>query len=133
MLHPLLKRQLRRLDLELEVPPSAEAWKELLNRISRAYEAIDRERYLAERSIELASHEMHELNAKLSQEHDTLMSVFRATPVGLATADREGRIAQSNRALEEIIGFTSQETIGRLLWDLMPAEDVAIAQGSTGT
>jgi PAS domain S-box-containing protein len=129
VLHPLLKRQLRRLDLELEVPPSAEAWKELLNRISRAYEAIDRERYLAERSIELASHEMHELNAKLSQEHDTLMSVFRATPVGLATADREGRIAQSNRALEEIIGFTSQETIGRLLWDLMPAEDVAIAQG----
>ena len=66
MLHPLLKRQLRRLDLELEVPPNAEAWKELVNRISRAYEAIDRERYLAERSIELASHEMHELNAKLS-------------------------------------------------------------------
>jgi len=40
----------------------------------------------------------------------------------------EGRIAQSNRALEEIIGFTPQETIGRILWDLMPAEDMAIAQ-----
>jgi PAS domain S-box-containing protein len=72
---------------------------------------------------------MHELNAKLSQEHATLGNVFRATPVGLATADREGRIFQSNRALEEIIGFTSQETIGRFLWDLMPADDVAVAQG----
>jgi PAS domain S-box-containing protein len=120
---------LRRVSVELEAPPSAEAWKELLDRISRAYEAIDRERYLAEHSIEVASREMQELSAKLSQEHDTLISVFRSTPVGLATVDREGRILQSNRALEAILGFLSEETIGRFLWEFMPGEDMAVVEG----
>jgi PAS domain S-box-containing protein len=128
MLQQLLQRQLNRLGLDEEAPPDKGAWKELLERISSAYEAVDRERYLVEHSVQLASREMQELNAKLSQEHDTLVSVFRAAPVGLATADREGRILQLNRALEEVIGFTSQETIGKLLWELMPAEDVDAAQ-----
>jgi PAS domain S-box-containing protein len=100
----------------------------MLEQIDRAYEAVDRERYLVEHSVQLASREMQELNAKLSQEHDTLVSVFRAALVGLATADREGRVSVFNRALEEVIGFSSQEVVGRFLWEFMPAEDVEAVQ-----
>ncbi len=128
MLHHLLERQLQRLSLEEGTPPSREAWTELIDGISRAYEAVDRERHAVEQSAQLASREMQELNAKFSREHDKLTSVFRAAPVGLVTADREGCVLDFNQALEGIIGLPTQEAIGRFIWDFMPAEDVAAAQ-----
>ena len=125
MPHRLLNRQLRRLGLDSGALPNEEQWKQLLEHVGRTYEASDRERYLVEHSVQLASREMQELNAKLSQEHDMLDSVFRAAPVGLTISDPAGRILQINRALEGIIGFSSQETVGKLFWELMPAEDAA--------
>lgn len=72
-LHPLLKRQLARLGVDRSgEPPSAERWAELLRRVSRAYEEADQERYLLERSQELASQEMAELYAKVRADHDLL-------------------------------------------------------------
>jgi PAS domain S-box-containing protein len=130
MHHRLLNRQLRRLDLGSGMPPDGESWTQFLKQIDRSYEAIDRERYLVEHSVQLASREMQELNAKLSQEQDTLVSVFRATPVGLTITDPEGRILQLNRALEEVIGFSCKETVGKLFWEMMTAEDAAAAQRS---
>jgi len=128
MLHRLLERQLRRLDLQRVAPPAQEAWQELLERISRAYEAIDRERYLVEHSILVASREMQELNAKVTKEHEKLTGVFRVAPVGLATADQEGRILDFNQALEGIVGHAAQQAIGRCLWDFMSAEDGAATE-----
>jgi PAS domain S-box-containing protein len=122
MLHRLLQPLLRQLALDEEAPPSKQAWKELLDQIGRGYEAI-------EQSAKLASHEGEELSAKLSQEHDKLTSVLRAAPVGLATLDWEGRVLDLNRALEDIIGFSAQETMGKLLWEFMPAEEASATQG----
>jgi hypothetical protein len=68
MLHRLLDRQLRRLGLEPGTPPDEALWIQLLEKVGRTYEAIDRERYLVEHSVQLASREMQELNAQLSQE-----------------------------------------------------------------
>jgi len=128
MLHCLFERELRRLDLGLDEPPSKETWKALLEQISHAHEAIDRERDLAERSIQLASQEMQELNAKLAQERDKFSSVFRAAPVGLAIVDREGRILDVNDAHENIFGFSAREEVGKLFSEVVTSEEGAFAE-----
>ena len=53
--------------------PSA-SWRDLLERVSRAYAETDQDRYLLERSQELASREMAELNHALQAERDLLES-----------------------------------------------------------
>ena len=68
MLHPYLQRQLRRLNLEPGTTPREEGWTELLEWISRGYAALDRERSSVAYSMQLASQEMRDLNARLVQE-----------------------------------------------------------------
>ena len=58
-LHPLLARQLERLGIaDGDARPTAEQWQELTERVSRAYQEADQDRYLLERSQDLASAEM---------------------------------------------------------------------------
>ena len=65
-LNPLLKRQLKRLDLAVDgAPPSAEVWPQLLDKVNRAYTEAEQDRYLLERSQEVSSNEMNELNREL--------------------------------------------------------------------
>ena len=60
-MHPLLKRQLKRIGADAETPPDSAAWAMLLERVSAAYREGEDERYLLERSLEISSHEMREL------------------------------------------------------------------------
>ncbi len=77
-IHPLLLRQLRRLALDAAVPPpDAATWARLLERIGRAYTEAEQDRYLLERSQEIASAEMAELYAALQAERDRLESRVR--------------------------------------------------------
>jgi len=71
-LHRLLLRQLRRLGLDAATLPSADAWSALLERVSRAYNEGEQDRYLMERSQELASQEMNGLSEALRRERDGL-------------------------------------------------------------
>ena len=71
-LHALLRRQLKRLDLDPEVPPDTAGWSELLQRVSRAYDEHDQESYLLERSQDLASQEMAALYATVRADRDQL-------------------------------------------------------------
>ena len=87
--HPLLARQLKRLGLVAEAVPSA-SWRELLERVSRAYVECDQDRYLLERSQELASAEMAELNRALQAERDLLESRVRVRTEALRLS--EGRL-----------------------------------------
>lgn len=65
-LHKLLLRQLSRLQLSQDQPPTdLKAWHDFLNRINQTYEETDQERYLLDRSIEISSREMKELNEKI--------------------------------------------------------------------
>ena len=90
-LHPLLARQLSRLDVGCE-PPSLEQWTKLLERVSRAYQESDQDRYLLERSQDLASAEMAELYAALEAEKAQLESRVR---------ERTSRVAESEAHLAE--------------------------------
>jgi PAS domain S-box-containing protein len=128
MVHPHLARQLRRLFLDRENPPSAEAWRKMVDWISNSYAAFDRERYLAEHSIQLASSEMQELNAKLSVERDKLKNIFRSAPVAMGTLDPQGRIVDVNCALEELFGFSREELLGKSYLGFLSAEDVAASR-----
>lgn len=66
--HPLLLRQLRKTGWSEGDPPlSSEQWNELLNRISRTYSEADQERYLLNRSQELASRETEDICLRLSE------------------------------------------------------------------
>ncbi|HEY4596998.1 MAG TPA: ATP-binding protein [Thermoanaerobaculia bacterium] len=67
--HRLLDRQLRKLGLTGETPPSSPAeWHALLERISATYEESDEDRYLLERSLSISSREMREMSQALLSE-----------------------------------------------------------------
>jgi diguanylate cyclase (GGDEF)-like protein/PAS domain S-box-containing protein len=74
-LHPLLARQLARLDIATrETAPTPEQCALLLQCVSRAYQEAEQDRYLLERSQDLASAEMAELYRTLAAEAARLES-----------------------------------------------------------
>jgi diguanylate cyclase (GGDEF)-like protein/PAS domain S-box-containing protein len=89
-LHPLVLRQLRRLGIDEHGPRDAAAWQSFLERVSRAYEGHDKERYLLERSQSLASEEMAELHTMVRTERDLLDQRVRERTEALQLS--EGRL-----------------------------------------
>jgi len=72
--HSLLRRQLKRLDLSpTALPSDLQAWQQMLEWISRAYEDADNGRTLLERSLALTSQEMHSLHERLQASHDEVL------------------------------------------------------------
>lgn len=62
----VLRRQLRRLGLTASEPPAdAAAWSAFLERVGASYDDADRSRYVLERSMDISSREMAELNAEI--------------------------------------------------------------------
>lgn len=73
--HPLLRRQLKRLGLCPDrVPTETASWQELLVRVGRAYEELEQERYLLDRSQSLVAVEMAALYATVRADRDQLES-----------------------------------------------------------
>lgn len=65
-LHPMLQRQLKKLDLSLtRPPPEMEQWQLFLEKVNNSYFDADQDRYLMERSTDISSREMSELNKQL--------------------------------------------------------------------
>ena len=56
MLHPLLQRQLRRIGLALDQPPSVDDWKALLAQVSGTYAQAEEDRSTLERSLDDSAH-----------------------------------------------------------------------------
>ena len=93
--HPLLARQLARLAIDVHEVPSKVQWTSLLERVTRAYQEADQERYLLERSQDLASEETAELyraleaeKAQLESRVDERTSRLRESETHLAEAQR---------------------------------------------
>ena len=124
-LHRHLERQLRKLALSETEPPSPSAWRELLNRISQAYEDVDRERYTLERSVSLFEKEMLELHAKLEESRDRMHSVFQASSVGFLRIERDGTISMANPAIEKILGYGCGELLNEAYVELIHPDERA--------
>ncbi|MFZ1028255.1 MAG: PAS domain S-box protein, partial [Limnoraphis robusta] len=123
-MHPLLKRQLKRLALSENTPPSnAVPWQEFLDRISRSYTEADQERYLVERSLTLSSREMlqlyehqrQETETRLATERDRLQAVISSLGAGLCILDPKGCLLSMNPEAERLLGWKQTELLGQPL------------------
>jgi PAS domain S-box-containing protein len=98
-LHNILERQLSRLKLSSEVfPVDQKNWQELLTRINNRYVEADQERYLIERSMEISSHELLELNQKLE-------NAQHIAGLGYWNYDREIESINWSREIYQLFGL----------------------------
>jgi PAS domain S-box-containing protein len=110
-LHRHLLGQLHRLGIDPGGGLTPEAFARLLERLSRSYDDADRERYLLERSIELSSREMQELNAQLAAERDQFARLFREAPMGMARVELDGTISAVNERLAGLLGYEASQLV----------------------
>lgn len=89
-LHRQVERQLRKLGLRIDRPPTIDEWQRFLSRVSAAYADTDQQRYLVERSMRISSEEMSELHQRLRhQMHtDMLTGIANRRAVTTMLADR---------------------------------------------
>ena len=131
-MHPLLKRQLKRLGLiDPALPPSPEIWQRFLERISNAYTEADQGRELLEQSLALSSKEMQQLYDDLQQTSEvriknaqdrTRMIIDHALD-GVITVDDAGVIVDWNPQAETLFGWTKEEIVGQpLIEKIIPPE-----------
>ncbi|RMH02285.1 MAG: PAS domain S-box protein, partial [Chloroflexi bacterium] len=117
MTHRLLKRQLRKLGLDEQSPPTPEQWQEFLRRVERTYTESDKDRYLLERSMTISSQEMQRLYKQLQEasetqiaaERDKLQAVLSSVGEGLCAYDANGELMFINPAAEAILGWSEAE------------------------
>jgi PAS domain S-box-containing protein len=121
-LHRHLLGQLQKLGIEPGAGLGPEVFARLLDRLSRSFEDVDRERYLLERSVELSSREMHELNAALATERDKFARIFREAPMGMARVELDGTISAVNERLAALLGHAADELVGTNFVSLVDPE-----------
>ena len=128
--HHVLARQLKKLGLDPAHPPQCPAaWQHFLERIDRAYQGADQDRYLLERSLAISSREMQELydnlqlssESRLRAERNKLRAVISAVGAGLCTLDLEGRVLSINPEAQRLLGCTEDDLLGSCFFDRVEA------------
>jgi diguanylate cyclase (GGDEF)-like protein len=105
-LNTLLQRQLKRLGLDgAGPPPVPEVWPQLLDRVSRAYSEAEQDRYLMERSQEISSDEMNELNRELRVAQGRLKSLVSLSSDWVWEQNAELRFTYFSDRHSENAGF----------------------------
>ncbi len=70
-MHRLLQRQLKKFGFTAdELPQNLEKWTQFIAHINKTYCENDQDRYLLERSIDISSKEMRDINSKLEYAQD---------------------------------------------------------------
>jgi hypothetical protein len=109
----LLARQLRRLGLSPETPPTPDQWKQLLETVERTYNDADQDRYLLERSLTISSRELRAVNDDLRAQSDSKLAtlvatydaVFEAVVDGLFVTDENARVVRYSKRMVEMFGI----------------------------
>ncbi|MEJ5376913.1 MAG: PAS domain S-box protein [bacterium] len=60
---------------------------------------------------------------ELQRTNALLEGLFAAMPDAAAILDQEGRITRINQAFQSLFGYSQQEAVGRLMWELIEPED----------
>lgn len=127
-MHPLLKRQLKRLgQTDLTAPDSLESWNQLLERISNAYTEADQGRELLERSLALSSKEMQQLydnlrhtsETRLKNAKDRTRAIIDHALDAIISVNETGIIVDWNPQAETLFGWTKKEIIGQPLTEMI--------------
>ena len=134
-MHVLLARQLKRLGLSPSAAPTAADWEKFLGHVGRVYESADQDRYTLERSLEISSDELHQLNENLRHqsesalaiERDRLHGIIASMGDGLCVLDTDGRIALINDEAARLMRCDPAQVRGRGLFGLgwIPREERA--------
>lgn len=110
--HPLLARQLKKVGgADAEGLP-ADRFGMLLGHVSRAYTEFDNERYLLDRSQNIASAEMSALNSALHESRAQLSSLLALSSDWVWQQDAEGRFTQVSDELEVRTGVACSALLG---------------------
>jgi PAS domain S-box-containing protein len=152
--HPVLKRQLKRIGLSEDSPPSSvDQWHSLIERIDRAYTEADHDRYTLERSLSICSAEMQSLYESIRQRSESqiarseqmLRCILESVPHGVIVADENGRFIYWNAAAEEIGGVQPFNDLRYVEWSRhhgvygpdavtpVPAEELPLVQAMRGS
>jgi PAS domain S-box-containing protein len=136
-LHPLLERQLKRLELDPDRSPDAAAFKNLLDLVSRTYAEVYQHRYQLEQTLSVSAHEIKELQDQLKRstvsaadrgELERLRGLIEGVPFLIFTlAARDGSFTFVNPAFEELTGFARSSWIGQPFIQLSQPDDRAKA------
>jgi PAS domain S-box-containing protein len=72
----------------------------------------------------------NQIRAELAKERDFTAAVLQASGAIVIVMDQQGRVVRSNRACEQVIGYSEAELTGRIFWDvLISAEGRAASRG----
>ncbi|MCC7142788.1 MAG: PAS domain S-box protein [Candidatus Eisenbacteria bacterium] len=120
-MHPTLERQVKRQFGSLEaVPPG---FLPLLHLVDESYRQHDHDREMVERSLELSSQELLQVNHEIRTVLDSVME-------GVCGIDRHGKMIFVNASATRICGWNIAELIGRSIHDtFIPRIDPASASG----
>jgi len=139
-MNKLLKRQLQKYFGSIDDVP--ENCVKLLDIISESYDHYEKDRRLIERSMELSSKEMIELNAEFREEkedlkkaHKELKTLFENIDEVLFSVDMVSyKLLQISAACEKVYGYTSGEffTDCELWQKVIHPEDKYISEDSQG-
>jgi len=106
--HRSLRRQLRKCGIDPDKgPDSVEAWSCFLDRISATYASADRDRYTAQRALEISSREMDELSLELAADRERLTGMIEALPQVLVYTDADLSVRFSNAHAADLLGEVS--------------------------
>jgi PAS domain S-box-containing protein len=138
-MHAILRRQLNRLHLRDDTPPTLAQWRALLDRVDKFYEQADQDRYTLERSLQVSSEEMKQLylegkaanETELARERDKLRalnwfldSIVESIPDMVFVKDAASlEFVRVNRAGEALLGIAREELLGRGDHDFFPKEE----------
>jgi diguanylate cyclase (GGDEF)-like protein/PAS domain S-box-containing protein len=110
--HPLLDRQLHKVGLDGRSGATAEQLYALLAAVSRSYRDVDQERYLLERSQDLANQEMVELNSALRLSEARMASLLSLSSDWVWEQDPEGRFTFVSDDLLPRTGIAPDRLLG---------------------
>jgi two-component system, NtrC family, sensor kinase len=127
-MHPVLTRQLARLNLDQATHPDATAWRNFLTVVAAAYHGHDEDRYLLERSLTLSSKEMGDLHAALRRDRERLAAVIDSLDRGLIVLNRDLLVEIVNPEAARILGTSATELQTWSIHDLKrcASEDAAL-------
>lgn len=108
-MHSLLRRQLKKAFGEAFSIPAQ--WKTFLEMVNNAYHESDADRNMLERSLDLSSRELFEMNSEMR-------AIFEAIPDLLFRVDREGTILDCKAGNTSDLLFSRERMINRKIDDI---------------
>lgn len=123
-MHSLLRRQLRKLGIdEAELMPEPGQWRSLLERVNKAYEDSDQDRYTLERALTLCSEEMQVMHRRFEKQNRILqeqhVGLMKLTKGGEFFSEGVGRVMRQITSL----GARTLEVERVSVWMYRPKRD----------